>query len=55
MGFCFLLGSLQKVPVVVCDSNDDAALAQMVTRTKVVVTTVGPYTTVRPEVKIDKT
>jgi short subunit dehydrogenase-like uncharacterized protein len=39
--------SLQRVPVVLCDSDDVEALTAMAKRTKVVITTVGPYTKVR--------
>jgi len=33
----------EQVPVVIADSKDEAALTEMVKKTKVVVTTVGPY------------
>ena len=33
----------ENIPCIVVDSNDDAALAEMAKRTKVVLTTVGPY------------
>lgn len=37
----------QKIPTLVADSNDEAALNALTKRTKVVVTTVGPYAKVR--------
>ncbi len=40
------LFKLQKVPKLVGDSEDEAFLASLAKRTKVVVTTVGPYTKV---------
>ncbi|HCP65574.1 MAG TPA: saccharopine dehydrogenase, partial [Hyphomonadaceae bacterium] len=37
------IGAPKDTPLVVCDSDDAASLKDMVTSTKVVLTTVGPY------------
>ncbi|MGD0145147.1 MAG: saccharopine dehydrogenase NADP-binding domain-containing protein, partial [Rhizomicrobium sp.] len=38
-----LIGAPASLPLIVADANDDAALAAMVARAKVVLTTAGPY------------
>ncbi len=38
-----LIGVAPAVPLIAVDASDSAALAQLVSRTKVVITTVGPY------------